>query len=111
MAGAWAPPAAVPRQRSLAPLLLIVLLFQGSLLIGRSLGGFRHVQPGASTTARHAPAPIIRWRRSLSDRRLDPPLNRPAPAPRLLTPTGQPFHWDSVRGRKVALLFAREGSG
>jgi hypothetical protein len=99
-------------RRPLVACLLAALLFELSLLAGVLASPFlqdwmpRRGLPMDDTTAK-----LVRYRRSVAHGECDPHLGEPAPPLALRTLGGQPLDPAVFRGKKVALLFLRDGSG
>jgi hypothetical protein len=97
-------------RRPLVWMLASALLFELSLLAGVLASPlFRDWMPRHSNAVDDATALVIHWRQSLYHRDRDPQLGMPAP--RLSLGGSPPLSLAALRGKKVALLFARDGSG
>ncbi len=101
----------MPR-RPLVVCLLAALLFELSLLAGvLAAPFFQEWLPRRSLPMDDTTAMLVRWRRSVFHRELDPRVGEPAPPLTLRGASGERLDSAAFRGKKVALLFARDGSG
>ena|SRR5207302_5361260 len=99
-------------KRPLALCLLAGLLFEGCVLAGVLASPFfREWMPRSRGAADDAMALLARWRESMARPADDPRPGAPAPPLRLVSLAGQPIRPADLRGKKVALLFAKEGGG
>ena len=99
-------------RRPLVFILASALLFELSLLAGVLASPLlREWMPRRATDVDDAAATVIRWRESLYHRDRDPRLGELAPHLCLGGDPGPRISLAALRGKKVALLFARDGSG
>ena len=99
-------------RRSLVPILSTILLLQASLGAGMVLS------PMLSTYRGRIPEPgvdphdqVVRWRRSMADRKRDPVVGRPVPALALKTLAGGALSLDIGSAERTVLLFLKDGAG
>jgi hypothetical protein len=102
---------AVPKGRSLVVVLLLAgLLFEACGLLGVLAAPFVPGWMNPPLTRAHDVASLmVTWRQSVYRREEDPRVGAMAPPLSLQTPTGQRLQWADLKGRRVALLFARDG--
>lgn len=88
------------------------LLFALSLLAGVLASPvFEEQAPRSLLPARDPTAMLARWRQSVSRPENDPPAGTMAPRLSLRAAAGPPLDLAGFRGKKVALLFVRDGAG
>src|SRR5690348_16260480 len=103
----WSPP-----RRPVVAFLLAALLFELSLIAGVLVSPiFQDWMPRRSGVMDDSTAEIVRYRRSVTNGARDPWLGELAPPLDLRTFNGQRLGDAAFRGKKVALLFVRDGSG
>ena len=99
-------------RRPLVLALAGALLFELSLLAGVLASPFfQDWLPHRTLSLDDTTARLVRYRRSVAPPELDPRVGEPAPPLALQTLTGPPLDPKVFRGKKVALLFVRDGSG
>ena len=99
-------------RRPLVLFLLGALIFELSMLAGVLASPFfRQWMPRGKMPVDDATAMLIRWRQSMYHRVLDPAVGQPAPPLTLTNGTGRHLTLAELRGRRVALLFTRDGNG
>jgi hypothetical protein len=108
----FAPIKAALKARYLVVVLLLAgVLFEASTLLGVLAAPFvpGWIGPPPVRTA-GVVSLMVAWRQSVYRREDDPRLGMKAPPLSLQTPTGRRLKLTDLRGRRVALLFARDGS-
>lgn len=109
----WSRWRALPVRRPLVVLLGAGILFEMCVLLGvlasPLVEGWVPNRASAAAVA-NPQAHALRWRQSQYLKGNDPRVGEAAPSLRLRTASGQPLDLRSLQGRKVAILFARDGS-
>jgi hypothetical protein len=103
--------AAVRPRRFAIPLLSAVLLFQGCLLAGVLLSPLVEMWRPLPADRVDVAGQVARWRRSLDQADHDPRAGDGAPLLRLRSPSGAPVDAASLRAKRAAILFVRDGAG
>jgi hypothetical protein len=103
----------VPKlQRPLLRFLLAGLLFEMCVLVGILFSPlFQLWMPRPLVAATDAVSQIQRWRQSVYTRERDPRVGDKAPRLSLQSESGQRFSMADLEGKKVALIFIKDGSG
>jgi hypothetical protein len=98
-------------RRPLVLCLGVALLFELSLLAGVLVSPiFREWMPRRAVPLDDATAMLVSWRRSVYHQMRDPRVGELAPPLTLWRPTGERLDLAALRGKKVAILFAKDGS-
>jgi hypothetical protein len=99
------------RRHPLVQILLASLLFEVCVLAG-VLGSplLQDWMPRRLARSEDLAMPLVRWRQSMYDRKADPAIGEKAPRLTLRTPTGGRWEPADLQGRRVVLVFAKDGS-
>jgi hypothetical protein len=98
-------------RRPLVLCLGVALLFELSLLAGVLVSPFfREWMPRRAVPMGDATAMLVSWRRSVYHRVRDPRAREAAPRLTLRRRSGERLDLAALRGKKVAILFAKDGS-
>src|SRR5947209_8753706 len=98
-------------RRPLVLCLGVALLFELSLLAGVVISPFfREWMPRRAMPMDDATAMLVHWRQTVYHRARDPRIGEAAPPLTLRRPSGQRLDLAALRGKKVAILFLRDGS-
>lgn len=101
-----------PRRRPLVLLLLLGLLFELCVLVGVLASPLLHEwMPRLPVRTADMLALTVRYRQSLYRHEDDLRIGECAPRLSLRTATGERLDLAALRGKRVALIFARDGSG